>query len=348
MRIAIISQYLPTGIQGGVPRQVHLLANRLVERGHSITVFSLYGKPLDAKYNVVTVKLPSLLQKLVRYKKALGGIFFPFYVARNNFSDFDIIHAHGDSHFIFTSTPVIRTFHGSGLEEALYAQSILTALFMMFIYPFEFFSGLIASKAVGVSKSTARFFPFIKDIIYNGIDLNKLKAAEHKSENSSILFVGSLSNRKRGNLLLNIFRYRIKQEIPNVELWLVCDTPIKDERIKTFIDISDDELIDLYQKAHIFCMPSSYEGFGIPYVEAMACGTPVVTTANPGSKEVLGNGKYGILSNKNSIADELIGLLNDKTKREGLISKGLRRAQDFDLEKIVDRYEKMYEELIKK
>lgn len=348
MRIAIISQYLPTAIQGGVPRQVHLLANKLVERGHSITVFSLYEKPFDAKYNVVVVKLPSLLQKLVRYKKALGGIFFPLYVARKSFSDFDIIHAHGDSHFIFSSTPVIRTFHGSGLEEALYATSVLTALFMLFIYPFEFFSGLIADRAIASSKSTTRFFPFIKDVVYGGIDLSKFKTGEHKSENPSILFVGQLDNRKRGKLLLNIFRYRIKREIPNIELWFVCNARIVEERIKTFINISDDELIDLYQKAHIFCMPSKYEGFGIPYVEAMACGTPVVTTPNPGSKEILDNGKYGIISNKDSIADELIGLLNDKAKREGLISKGLIRAQDFDLEKTVDRYEKMYEELIKR
>lgn len=348
MRIAIISQYLPTAIQGGVPRQVHLLANKLVERGHSITVFSLYEKPFYAKYNVVVVKLPSLLQKLVRYKKALGGIFFPLYVARESFSDFDIIHAHGDSHFIFSSTPIIRTFHGSGLEETLHAQSILTSLFMLCIYPFEVLSGLIADRSVAVSFATIKFFPFVKEVIYNGVDLNKFKPSEDKSRNPSILFVGRMGNRKRGKLLLNIFRYRIKQEIPAVELWFVCNARIVEERIKTFINISDDELIDLYQKAHIFCMPSKYEGFGIPYVEAMACGTPVVTTPNPGSKEILDNGKYGIISNKNSIADELIGLLNDKAKREGLISKGLRRAQDFDLEKTVDRYEKMYGELIKR
>jgi len=347
LRIAIISQYLPTAIQGGVPRQVHLLANKLVERGHSITVFSLYEKPFYAKYNVVVVKLPSLLQKLVRYKKALGGIFFPFYVARNNFSDFDIIHAHGDSHFIFTPTPVIRTFHGSGLEEAFYAHSILSALLMFCIYPFEVLSGIIADRTVAVSFATIKFFPFVKDVIYNGVDLNKFKPGEDKSKNPSVLFVGCLDSRKRGRLLLDIFQLRIEKEIPDVELWLVCDTCVKQERVKVFTDIDDEELIRLYQKAHLFCMPSSYEGFGIPYVEAMACGTPVVTTANPGSKEVLCNGKYGIISNKNSIADELIGLLNDKAKREGLISKGLRRAQDFDLENTVDKYEKMYEELIK-
>lgn len=348
MRIALISQYLPSAFHGGVPRQVDFLANKLVERGHEITVFSLYEKPSYAKYNVAVIKLPALLQKLVRYRKALGGIFFPLYVAREDFSGFDIIHAHGDSHFIFTSIPVIRTFHGSGLQEALHAQSILTSLFMLCIYPFEVLSGIIADRSVAVSFATTRFFPFIKDVIYNGVDLDKFKTVGHKSENPSILFVGCMDNRKRGKLLVNIFNYRIKKAVPNVELWFVCDKNIAGDGIKAFVNISDEELIRLYQNAHLFCMPSSYEGFGIPYVEAMACGTPVVTTANPGSKEVLGNGKYGIISNKNSIADELIGLLNDKAKREGLISKGLRRAQDFNLEKTVDRYEKMYEELIKK
>lgn len=348
MKIAVISQYLPSAFQGGVPRQVHLLANKLVERGHAVTVFSLYNKPYDAKYNVCVVKLPAFLHKLLKYKKAWGGIFFPIYVARENFSDFDIIHAHGDSHFIFTSKPVIRTFHGSGLEEALYAQSILTALFMLFIYPFEFFSGLIAKRAIADSKSSTRFFPFIKDIIYNGIDLSKFKTGERKSENPSILFVGRIGNRKRGKLLLSIFRNRIKKEISNAQLWLVCDTRIVEDRVKTFINISDDELIDLYQKAHIFCMPSSYEGFGIPYVEAMACGTPVVTISNPGSKEILDNGKYGIIVDENFIADELLNLLRDKEKRDSFVIKGLKRAQEFSLESMADKYEKIYEALIKR
>lgn len=348
MKIAIISQYLPTAFHGGVPRQVHFLANKLVERGHGVTVFSLYDKLSDAKYNVRVVKLPAFLCKLLKYKKAWGGIFFPLYVARENFSSFDIIHAHGDSHFIFTSIPMIRTFHGSGLEEALYAASILTALFVLCIYPFEFFSGLIANRTVAVSKSATRFFPFIKDVIYNGIDLDKFKTAKHKSENPSILFVGQLDNRKRGRLLVNIFRHRIKKEFPNVQLWLVCDKNIICDGIKTSVNISDDELISLYQKAHIFCLPSRYEGFGIPYLEAMACGTPVIATPNPGSKEILGNGKYGILANDNSIADKLIGLLRDKEKRETFIINGLRRAQEFSLENMIDKYEKIYEALIKR
>lgn len=348
MKIAIISQYLPTGVQGGVPRQVNFLGNKLIERGHEVTVFSLYERPPDAKYNVAVVKLPFLLQKLVKYKKALGGFFFPVYVAREDFSNFDIIHAHGDSHFIFTSKPVLRTFHGSALEEALHANSIFTSIFMLCIYPFEVFSGLMAKMTVAVSKATLRFFPFIKHIIYNGIDLSKFKPGQYKSENPSILFLGRLDNRKRGRLLINIFKVRIKKEIPNVQLWMVCDTLISEDGIKVFSNINDDALIKLYQKAHVFCMPSSYEGFGIPYVEAMACGTPVITTPNPGAKEVLGNGEYGIISDRNFLADALIDLLNNKKRRESLIIKGLRRAQEFDLEKMVDSYEQRYEDLVGK
>lgn len=345
MKIAIISQYLPTAIQGGVPLQVNLLGNKLIERGHQVTIFSLYEKPSDARYNVVVIKLPFLLQKLVKYKKALGGLFFPVYVAREDFSSFDIIHAHGDSHFIFTSKPILRTFHGSALEEALYASSIFTSLFMLCIYPFEVLSGLMAKRRVGVSRATLRFFPFINHIIYNGVDLSKFKAGEYKSENPSILFLGHLNNRKRGGLLVNIFKTRIKKAIPDVELWMVCGASINVEGIKVFSNIGDNELIRLYQKAHIFCMPSSYEGFGIPYVEAMACGTPVITTPNPGAKEVLSNGEYGIISDRIFLADALIDLLNNEKEREDLTIKGLRRARDFDLEKMVDRYEQLYGDL---
>ncbi len=59
--------------------------------------------------------------------------------------------------------------------------------------------------------------------------------------------------------------------------------------------LSDDELADEYGRAWVFCLPSSYEGFGIPYAEAMTAGLPVVATPNVGARYVTDEGAVGSL-----------------------------------------------------
>ena len=56
------------------------------------------------------------------------------------------------------------------------------------------------------------------------------------------------------------------------------------------VGVSDTELAALYCRAWVYVSPSTYEGFGLPYAEALACGTPVVATPNDGSHEMLSAG----------------------------------------------------------
>ena len=76
---------------------------------------------------------------------------------------------------------------------------------------------------------------------------------------------------------------------------MVCPQKIEESGIHTFEHVDSEKLSELYSAAWIFCLPSSYEGFGRPYVEAMAAGTPVVATPNPGAMEVLENGRFGLI-----------------------------------------------------
>ncbi|MGE5553622.1 MAG: glycosyltransferase family 4 protein [Betaproteobacteria bacterium] len=107
------------------------------------------------------------------------------------------------------------------------------------------------------------------------------------------------------------------------------DLGLADEvRFPGFIPSSD--LPYLYRAARLFVYPSLYEGFGLPPLEAMACGTPVIASRESSLPEVVGNA--GLLIDPydpDSIADALLRLANNQETREALRQKGLRQAKTF-------------------
>jgi glycosyltransferase involved in cell wall biosynthesis len=112
--------------------------------------------------------------------------------------------------------------------------------------------------------------------------------------------------------------------------------------VRVFGRISDEELADLYGRAWVFCLPSTYEGFGIPYVEAMASGCPVVATANPGAVEVTAGGQYGVLTDEAELGTALLRLLTSPAERERLADAGVTRAGHYDLHAVAKAYEALY------
>jgi glycosyltransferase involved in cell wall biosynthesis len=86
--------------------------------------------------------------------------------------------------------------------------------------------------------------------------------------------------------------------------------------------VPKEELVELYQRAAALVLPSRYEGFGLPVVEAMACGTPVVAASDPAMKEVAGDAAI--------FTDDLVdGVRRALAERERFASAGLERAKAF-------------------
>jgi glycosyltransferase involved in cell wall biosynthesis len=107
-------------------------------------------------------------------------------------------------------------------------------------------------------------------------------------------------------------------------------------------EVSDDELARLYRGARVVAYPSLYEGFGIPVLEAMATGTPVVTTAGGATEEVAGGA--AVLVDPVDVASIAAGLEEAAARRDELRARGLERARAFTWDDVARRTVAVYEE----
>lgn len=345
LEIAVIQRFLPPDSRGGAGYFATGLSAALAARGHRVTVFSQDRGPAGAAYRVV--QLPGR-------DRRLAPILFPRQLRAIDFSPFDVIHAQGDEQLIrHAGRPVVRTLHGSSLDEAmangLRGLSPKHLLLHTWFYKWELVAALRADAVVGVSAVAGRHMPRAVEIIPNGIDTRGFAPdGTPKSTAPSVLFVGALDSRKRGRWLVGQFLERIRPRVPDAELWLVSPDRADGPGVVSLGMLDDAALRDRYRRAWVMCLPSAYEGFGRPYVEAMAAGTAVVASPNPGAREVLGDGSFGVIAPDESLADEVVALLTDGARRGALERMGPPRAATYDWHVVAEAYERVYARVVER
>lgn len=172
-----------------------------------------------------------------------------------------------------------------------------------------------------------------------------------------IFFLGSYEPRK--NIIALIKAYSnlpesIKDKHPLViaggKGWLNADinalVKLKSStHIKHLGYVEEHDLPALYSAATIFIYPSFYEGFGLPVLEAMSCGTPVITSNTSSMPEIGGDAAlYFDPTKTNQLEDLLLLLINNADLRENLRSKGLVQAKKYSWEKTAKETLRIYEE----
>jgi glycosyltransferase involved in cell wall biosynthesis len=145
--------------------------------------------------------------------------------------------------------------------------------------------------------------------------------------------------------LADVFSREVRTAIPDAELWMVSDRCEVVDGIRWIQAPSDAELRELLSKSWVFCLPSTYEGFGIPYLEAMAHGVPVVATPNYGAQALLTGGCGAVVAD-DELGSRLVKLLGDSPTRETLSAAGLARAQEYGWDEIISRHERAYADAI--
>lgn len=337
MKIALTHVDLPDESKGGVAHQVHYLANALVERGHDVTMFTFSPAVAECRYKVHQYPRRSFLNRVQSFV-------FAAHLARTDFSDFDVLHTNGDNYLVRSRTPHLRTFYGSAKDEAGSAVRLRRRVYQAVIAQLETLGARVADLNVGISEATRVRIPAVTQIVPCGVDVTHFHPGQ-KNGRPVVLFVGTTGGRKRGQFLADIFEHEVRPRFPDAEFWAVAERPMEGEGIVNFGRVDFETLTDLYRRAWVFCLPSTYEGFGVPYIEAMASGTPVVASPNPGACEVLDNGKYGFLVQDKQIGVIINKLFEDAQLRQKHIDLGLTRAQEFSWDRVAEQYEQLYKNL---
>ena len=162
-------------------------------------------------------------------------------------------------------------------------------------------------------------------------------------EDEFLLFVGTIEPRKNLIVLLNAYRELLSATELHPQLviagkkgWLTDSlfSSLRElgieERVLFTGYLSDNDLCALYSSCRVFIYPSKYEGFGLPPLEAMACGAPVIASSIPSIREVTGEtARLVAPAGSDDLAQAIVTLLRDENERQRLSVAGLKRAQQF-------------------
>lgn len=212
-------------------------------------------------------------------------------------------------------------------------------------------------------------------VIYNGVDFTKFAQIKDSSilektkikygiprDIPTLLHVGSNEPRKNVETLLKALKV-IKQKfkLENILLIKVGNLTLDGntrklitltkelglEKNVLFLNyIPEEDLPKIYNLSDVFVFPSTYEGFGLPPLEAMACGTPVIASNTSALPEIVGNA--GILVNPYDVyglAKKICQVLKYESLKRDLSKKGMKQARKFTWEKAVKETLKVYKEV---
>jgi glycosyltransferase involved in cell wall biosynthesis len=319
----------------------------------------------------------------VKISKLNGKFFFDFehvflpLAAKKD--ELDLLHCTGNTAPYFTSVPIVQTLH-----DVIFMDPISTSdtLYQQFgNYYRRRLVPLITPKSETVitvsNYEKRRILDRMKidenkiKVIYNGIDEQRFRVKNDRESNDSIktrynlpekyiLFIGNTAARKNALRVIEayaLYASKTEQPVPIVapglnkafikeHLQRICQ-PNKLDSFITPGYIRDEDLAGLYEASTLFLYPSLSEGFGMPLVEAMACGTPVITSNISCLPEIAGNAAMLVdPTNVKAICEAITKLLSNEELRVSMVDLGIQNAKRFSWNKTALDVFEVYEKAI--
>ncbi|MEW5948590.1 MAG: glycosyltransferase family 4 protein [Thermodesulfobacteriota bacterium] len=282
----------------------------------------------------------------------------------------DLVHSHllGANVYaclagMLTGRKVISTFHGS--KDMGDRRSVIHTLKGKIV-------GRGSSRVVAVSDTLKRELcagnwlrPKKVEVIYNGIDIKKFRTDNAKDYRTSIgfakdeLLIGMIGNirQTKGHDYFIKSAAIVKERFPGVKYLIVGHASDEDHerlvRLAGELGLENTvHFLGFRQDAHkilscldVFVLASTSEGFSIATVEALAAGIPVVCTRSGGPEEIITHEKDGLLvpiRDAGALTEAVCRLLADKELASRLVGEGLKTAERFSLDRMLDNYEALY------
>jgi glycosyltransferase involved in cell wall biosynthesis len=365
---------VPFPPQEGIGNFVYGLSRQLIDKGHNVTVItrgSLHKIKVEMFENIQIIRIPFI--PLYPFHLTIHGIFLNHELKKIQ-NSFDLIHLHSPlCPVINTKVPIIVTIHTPMLTDSRNLElaglrSIIGRVIARFVsYPNELAVFSKAKMITSVSEAVAvelQEYGLDKNsitVIRNGVDESVFHPSHRKGTEKYILYTGRLSYRKglfdfieSSRWVLNNYsdvHYIIpgKGELQN-HLKDKAKQMGFDDKIKFLGFLDKERMINLYQNATIFVMPSHYEGLPTVLLEAMACGLPVIATDIGGNNEVITSYENGILIPPKS-PREMAKAINILLQDEDLRKKLGKNARDtiinkYTWEKIANNVMNCYRKVI--
>jgi glycosyltransferase involved in cell wall biosynthesis len=210
-------------------------------------------------------------------------------------------------------------------------------------------------SALGVPAAKVHVVPETPAPCFRALSEDERARAEPRIERPFVLVVGSLERRKNPAFLLDALR-RLGREDDVLAIFVGPEAGFDiareaaercvSERVRYLGHVADEALLALYNQARALVFPSHYEGFGLPVVEAFACGTPVLASKSASIPEVAG--EAALLfdpADADALADGLREVLRSAPLREDLRRRGLERVRRYSVEAVRNGLASLYREL---
>jgi glycosyltransferase involved in cell wall biosynthesis len=383
MRIAFIFDCIYPYVKGGVEKRNWEIAKRLASRGHEVHIYGVKDWEGDSSLLNEGVYIHGLGVNSERLKESgrrsiLQSIRFSIQVMSALFKEkkkYDIIDCASSPYFSAFPCRAYCSLKGVFLVVTwhevwdIYWYQYLGKVKGFFGRSVERSVSRLPDRIISVSESTRRKLidlgarPDVITTIPNGVDLSEASKVKPSEQKADILFAGRLAKDKNADILLKSIKL-VQAEMPDINCCIVGEGP-EEQRLKELskeLAISKnvrflgymkahEEVIALIKSAKVYAMPSTREGFGIIYLEAMACGVPVIGVYSKDSEcvsELITDGMNGFLLkelDERVLADRILLLLKDEKMRYEMGLKGKEIAQAYSWDKLAERTEKLYTEV---
>lgn len=344
----------------------HFVIQGLANKGHKIFVYLPKDRSYQKNNNVIVSRAP------IKHIPAITFNLFiiPYLFSQYKKEKFEILRVH-NPYFVGIGALLFKFFHPE-------VKIVATHHLSEDSFFFNLINKLTVSKydvIIAVSNHLKNWliesFKINQSkvhVIYNGVDpmlkpmpKSQILIKEFNLKGKFVfLFIGLLIRRKNPIFLLQIFK-ELRKKDKDVALIICGRGPLK-EQIKKFINANslsnvhmldeafNEKKVSVFNLCDVFTLPSQKEGFGLVVAEAMACGKPVIASANSSLPEIVKSGENGYLleGDPQEWASKLLMLKKNNRLRTKLGKNAAEKAHiDFDWSKAITRHENVYKNLIK-